>query len=141
MNLLVFPSEFVNGMYRSPVTKVYKPFDTYQFYHKGKLHTEAFREEYPGGTNIYLRRTTGELGAIRYKGMFLLNIFCLTIMAGMVVLGIYQARIANHDNPNHAFTVALIVGMVLFLIPAYTVIKHCLYPDAKEFSRWYHRDV
>lgn len=134
---LVFPSEFVDGMYRAPFTRVWKPFDVIQFYHKGILHTEAFRE----GDNIYLRRTTGELGALRYKGLFLLNMLCLALLFLAASVGTFQARVHNHDTPEHALLVGMGVGVLLFALPAYTIIKHCLYPDAKEFSRWYHRDV
>lgn len=137
MKTLVFPSEFVDGMYRPPHKRLYKPFDSIQFYYKGKLHVEAFQE----GDNIYLRRTTGDMGAMRYPWLFLLNFFCLVILTGLAVMGTFQARVMNHDNPNHAFNFALIAGGLMFLVPSYTVIKHCLYPDAKEFSRWYHRDV
>jgi hypothetical protein len=135
---LVFPSEKnTNGVYLPPFTRVYKPFDTIQFYHKGKFHTEAFRE----GNNIYLRRTTGELGALRYPWLFLGNFFCIAILTVLAVFGTYQVRVANHDNLDHAFLFSIIGGGLLFLLPSYTFIKHCIYPDAKEFSRWYHRDV
>lgn len=137
MKTLVFPSEFRDGMYRAPYTKSYRPGDIVQFYHKGVLHTEAFRE----GDNIYLRRTTGDLGALRYKGLFLLNFVSLTLLVALALAGTYQARVMNHDSPNHAFTVAVIAGLGLFLLPMYTIIRFCLYPNPKEFSRWYHRDV
>lgn len=134
---LVFPSEFVDGMYRAPYTRVYKPFDVIQFYHKGKFHVEAFRE----GDNIYLRRTTGEMGAVRYKGLFLLNMLCLALLFLATSVGTFQIRVMHHDVPEHALLVGMGVGILLFALPAYTIINHCLYPDAKEFSRWYHRDV
>jgi len=137
MKVLIFPSEMKDGMYQPPVTKMYKPFDTIQFYHKGKLHTEAFRE----GDNIYLRRTTGEMGAMRYPWLFIGNFFCISILAVMAVIGTAQARVQNHDTWDHALTFSMIAGLALFILPTYTFIKHCLYPDAKEFSRWYHRDV
>jgi hypothetical protein len=137
MKQLVFPSELKDGMYQPPFTRPYENGRYDIWYYKGHLHTIAFEE----GDNIYLRRTTGDMGALRYKGMFLLNFFCLVILVGMACIGTFQARVANHDTPDHAFTVSLVVSLLLFLPPAYAIIRHCLYPDRKEWRAFHNRDV
>ncbi len=143
---LVFPNERINGIYRSAYAKEYRPNDTIQFYHNGKLHVEAFREKYfeeDGSISIFifLRRSTGDMGALRYKWVFLFNLISLAILTAMAVIGTFQARVVNYDKPEHALIFAMVMGVLMFLSPAYTVIKYCLYPEPREFSRWYHRDV
>lgn len=130
MKTLIYPSKKIDGVYQAPMVQPFRGQYPYGY-------TVAFEE----GDNVYLRRTTGDMGALRYKGLFPLGMISLLMLALMATIGTFEARVSNGDKPDHALIFAMIAGLVLFLAPAYVIIKHCLYPDAKEFLRWYHRDV
>jgi hypothetical protein len=61
--------------------------------------------------------------------LFLLNMVSLMGLAAFAIVGTFQVRVSNHDNPEHAIIVSMILGLVLFAVPAWTIIKYCLCPN------------
>jgi hypothetical protein len=126
---LVFPSEFKDGMYRTPPTVSWDGhYHDNLWSHNGHLHTIAFQE----GDNVYLRRTTGEMGALRRPWLFLLAISSLISLTTLTMVALVVHR---------SITFTLIVSGGLSFTPAYLIVKSCLYPEPREWRAIFHRDI